>query len=77
MGPANIKDGYKLDGTPTGKWHNAAMVAPAAGAAMLASDEAYKKAMWEELLKLPKENYFNDTMRLLVLVLAGGKMSPQ
>ncbi len=74
IGPANIKDGYKLDGKLKGQWHNASMLAPACAAAMLSKDAEYKKAMWDELVKLPNENYFNDTLKVMSLVLAAGKM---
>lgn len=75
IGAVNIKDGYKLDGTLLGQWHNAAFVAPAAAGAMVSADSNYRKAMWDETVALRNENYYNDSMRLLSLLLAGGNMT--
>jgi subtilisin family serine protease len=74
VGAANIKDGYKLDGTLAGQWHNAAFVAPAASGAMTSPDSAYKTSMWDETIKLVDEGYYHDTLRLLSLLLMTGNM---
>ncbi len=41
-----------------GQWHNAAFVAPAASGALLSGDQAYRSAMWKELLAAPGNNYY-------------------
>jgi endo-1,4-beta-D-glucanase Y len=74
IGAANIKDGYRLDGTLIGQWHNAAFVAPAASGAIISSDTAYKTAMWNETVRLTSGNYYNDNLRLLALLFMSGNM---
>lgn len=77
VGPAAIKDGYRLDGTPTGQWHNASFVGPAGAAAVLSTDAAYRQAMWDETVAARPENYYNASLRLLsLLLMSGGMPSP-
>jgi endo-1,4-beta-D-glucanase Y len=75
-GPSRIRDGYSLDGRVLGRYHNAAFVGPAAAAAVLADAPDYRQAIWEETTGLGHSNYFNDTLRLLSLLFASGKMPP-
>ncbi len=75
VGPANIKDGYRLDGSLIGSFHNAAFIGPAASGAIVDGDAAYKAAMWNETVSRPFENYYNDSLRLLSLLWMSGKMT--
>lgn len=74
VGPANIKDGYSLDGRTLGSWHNASFVGPAGAAALLSGDAGYRSAMWDETVASVPENYYNSTLRLLSLLLMNGAM---
>lgn len=51
IGPANIKDGYNLDGSPTGQYHNLSFVGGFAGASMCNSQEI-ADAFGKEMTKL-------------------------
>jgi endo-1,4-beta-D-glucanase Y len=75
IGPQNLRDGYKIDGTVIGKWHNAAVVATAATAS-LASDKAdFRQTMLQEAITANSNNYYNDSLRLLSLMLLTGVMT--
>jgi endo-1,4-beta-D-glucanase Y len=75
VGAGNIKDGYRLDGTLTGQWHNAAFVAPAASGAITSGDPAYRKAMWDETVGLRNGGYYHDSLRVLSLLFMSGNMT--
>jgi endo-1,4-beta-D-glucanase Y len=75
VGAANIRDGYRLDGTLIGQWHNAAFVAPAAAGAIMSGDSAYRSAMWNETVGLRNSDYYGDSLRLLSLLLMSGNMT--
>ncbi len=74
VGPANIKDGYHLDGAVLGTYHNAAFVAPAAAGAIIASDTVSKGTLWNETVSLTNGGYYNDSLRLLGLLFTSGNM---
>jgi endo-1,4-beta-D-glucanase Y len=76
IGAANIKDGYQLDGTVIGQWNNAPFVAPIGAAAVLADDTAYQQSLWQETTSgvLINENYYNESLRLLSLLVMTGMM---
>lgn len=57
VGPANIKDGYNLDGTSTGRYHNMSYVGAFAVAAMCNSQEI-ADAFAAEVAKMPFDNYW-------------------
>ncbi|MBW3628014.1 MAG: hypothetical protein KY464_01840 [Gemmatimonadetes bacterium] len=76
VGAENIRDGYTLRGSPIGRWHNASFVAPAAAGAVVSSDSAFFRSMWEETVKLREGGYYSDSLRLLALLFASGRMPP-
>lgn len=70
--PANIKNGYKLDGTAIGNYATAVFVAPfiSAGTAN-SSNQAWVNAGWD-WMKNKKEDYFSDSYNLLNLLFLSG-----
>jgi endo-1,4-beta-D-glucanase Y len=74
VGATNIRDGYTLDGRVTGQWHNASFVGPAASAAVLSPDAAYRAATWSATVRTPTENYYNASLRLLSLLFMSGNL---
>lgn len=76
VGVENLRDGYTIEGRPTGRWHTGSFVAPAAAAALTASDPAYRLSAWRETVKLRATGYYHDSLRLLSLLLASGNMPP-
>jgi len=74
IGAQNIVDGYMLDGVPIGKSHNAAFVAPAATSAIVSTDLTYRAKMWNETVAVAGDNYYNESLRLLSLLLMSGHM---
>jgi endo-1,4-beta-D-glucanase Y len=57
IGPANIKDGYNLDGSVTGRYHNMSYVGGFAVAAMCNSQEV-ADAFGTEIAKMNFDNYW-------------------
>jgi endo-1,4-beta-D-glucanase Y len=72
VGAKNIRDGYRLDGTPTGPYHTAPFVGPAAAAAITSPNAAYRKAMWAEAVNTTYPVYYSDSLRLLSLLFISG-----
>lgn len=70
--PANIKNGYKLDGTAIGNYATAVFIAPfiSAGTAN-SSNQAWVNAGWD-WMKNKKEDYFSDSYNLLNLLFLSG-----
>ncbi len=75
IGAGNIKDGYKLDGTLVGSYHNPAFVAPAASGAITSTDSAYRSSMWNETVNLRNQGYYHDSLRLMSLLFMSGNMT--
>jgi endo-1,4-beta-D-glucanase Y len=75
VGAPNIRDGYRLDGTLIGHWHNSAFVAPAAAGAIVSNNSAYKTSMWNETVNLRDGQYYQDSLRLLSLLFMSGNMN--
>jgi hypothetical protein len=79
QGVQNIQDKYNLDGSnPGGTYHNAAGGSMAATAAVIDTDLAYRHSFWNETVNVsPNEsqNYFNESLRSLSLLLIGGGMT--
>ncbi len=70
--PANIKNGYKLDGTAIGNYATAVFVAPFISAGTANSNhQAWVNAGWD-WMKNKKEDYFSDTYNLLNLLFLSG-----
>jgi endo-1,4-beta-D-glucanase Y len=76
IGPREIRDGYRLSGERTGGWHSEAFVAPLAAAALFSRDEGYRAGIWREAVRLRQREYYPDSLRLLSLLLASGRMQP-
>jgi len=74
--PELIVDGYRLDGTPTGNYNNAPFVGPLAVAALAASNQqAWLDKCYAQLVGLGtggRFGYFNDTLRLISLIIISG-----
>ncbi|MBD0318821.1 MAG: hypothetical protein ICV87_00700 [Gemmatimonadetes bacterium] len=76
-GVERLRDGYALDGRPTGRGPGGpSFVAPAAAGAVVAADARYRRAMWNETLRLRNSGYYGDSLRLLALLFASGEMRP-
>lgn len=81
IGADSIRDGYRLDGSQFGQHHNAAFVAPVAAAAIHSVDSLHRAAIWSETVDglanggvEINENYYNESLRVLSLLLATGNM---
>ncbi len=75
--PELIVDGYKLNGTPLGKYNNAAFVGPLTVAAMAGKNQKWLDKMVNHLVGLEtggRFGYYNDTLRLLSLLIVSGNM---
>jgi len=76
--PDLILDGYKLNGTPIGKYNNAAFVGPLAVAAMVAPKyQSWLDALYQHLVLMETGGnwgYYPDTIRLVSLLILSGNM---
>lgn len=72
--PANIKSGYKLDGTPLVSYGNLAFSAPfAVSATINASNQNWLNQLWTFTSSKPTTtNYFDNTLRLLCFIVISG-----
>lgn len=79
--PANIKGSYRLDGTfrPADDYLTMAFVAPLGVGAMVdVSNQAWLNAIWDLVAAYPPEDYFEDTLKLLsMIVMSGNWWAPQ
>ncbi|MBK8805207.1 MAG: hypothetical protein IPO21_00595 [Bacteroidales bacterium] len=66
-----VVDGYKLDGTVTGQWHNVPFVGSFALSGMATSQADADKFM-EHFRTLPGDNYFNTCLAVMYKFLATG-----
>lgn len=71
IGPANIKDTYKLDGTPAGNNHNSAFVGGFAVSAMCNNQDMVND-FGAELKKINDNYWFNNCTRTLYLFTLSG-----
>jgi endo-1,4-beta-D-glucanase Y len=70
--PANIKDGYKLDGTTTGTGKEAVFIAPFVAASIAnGSNQTYLNSGWTTIRNL-KSGYFSDSYNMLCMLLISG-----
>ncbi|HEX2095165.1 MAG TPA: glycosyl hydrolase family 8 [Longimicrobiaceae bacterium] len=76
VGAQNIREGYTLEGRPLGNAHSVVFVGPAAAGALLSPDAGYRRAMWAETVRLRDGAYYGDSLRLLALLFASGRMQP-
>jgi endo-1,4-beta-D-glucanase Y len=78
-GIKNVKDGYNLNGSVYGKYHNAAFVAPIAAGAMVHWDNSFAQEAYNETIALytggQNYTYFNNTLRLLSLLFMTGNFT--
>jgi endo-1,4-beta-D-glucanase Y len=76
--PANIKDGYQLNGTVSGSSPEAVFVAPFIAAAVVNSNnQAFVNSGWN-FLKTAKSGYYSDTYSLLCqLFISGNWWKPE
>ena len=74
IGTHNIVDGYKLDGTPIGKWHNSAFVGTFAVGSMGTDPtyQSYCNESYSDNVSTNGDSYFNMTLRTLTLFLQTG-----
>jgi hypothetical protein len=74
--PAQLVDGYALDGTALGSNPEMAFVAPFMVAAMVppaaGSGQAWLDALWQEVAARAPGNYYGDSIKLLAMVVASG-----
>lgn len=74
--PVNIVDGYKLDGTPIGKYRNAAFVGPFAVSATVSNKfQTWLDILYDSLIKTEtggRWGYYPDTLRLISLLVISG-----
>lgn len=75
QGVKNVYDIYSLNGQPQSRNHNAAAVSMASTAAIIDTNMAYRQSFWSETLVVPGNNYFNDSLRTLSLLLTGNLMT--
>jgi hypothetical protein len=72
-GISAIKDGYKLDGTLVGLYHNNAFVGPFAAGSMAApSFQSFCDAAYQDNVSMPGDNYYNTSLKALTLLLLTG-----
>jgi endoglucanase len=73
--PANIKSGYKLDGTALVSYGNLAFSTPFAVSAMInETNQTWLNQLWTFTSSKPTSgaNYFDNTLRLLCLIVVSG-----
>ncbi len=73
VGPANIKDGYQLNGTPTGTNHNMAFTGALAVSAMCNSQEM-SNAFGAEIAKMTDSYWYNQHLGNVYLLALTGNM---
>lgn len=74
IGAVSIKDGYKVDGSLIGQYHNASFVGPAGAGSLVSGDAAYQRSLWDETVRLTSTNYYHSSLRLLAMLLMSGNM---
>ncbi|WP_229106813.1 glycosyl hydrolase family 8 [Paenibacillus sp. 1001270B_150601_E10] len=76
--PANIKDGYKLDGSNVGSYNSGAFYAPFGISAMTSSsNQTWLNKLWDHNVNRPAEQYYEDSIRLFsMLVMSGNWWTP-
>jgi len=70
--PTNIKAAYYLNGKAVNNYSALAFTAPFVGAAMIAKDQIWLDKLYEHILNAPLESYYEDSIRMLCLILASG-----
>lgn len=77
--PTKLRGGYHLDGTEMVDYETMAFTAPLAVGAMLdTEDQAWLDALWQHTVDREMENYYEDTLRLMsMIVLSGNWWGPE
>lgn len=76
IGIQNVVDGYKLDGTPIGQWHNSAFVGTFAVGSM-GTDPSYQNfcnESYTENITVQGDSYYNMSLKTLTLFLQTGNL---
>jgi len=72
---SEVKDGYTIDGTPTGTSMTGAFLGAFITAGMQQTDQAWIKELWYKLrIASPGDGYFSQTLQILYALLATGNM---
>lgn len=76
--PANILAGYDLSGTATANYNDNCFTIPFGVSAMTdAANQAWLNSIWSRAANTNTENYYNDSIRLLsMIVMSGNWWSP-
>lgn len=77
--PTKLRGGYYLDGKEMVDYETMAFTGPFAVSAMLdTEDQAWLDALWKHTVEREMENYYEDTLRLLsMIVLSGNWWGPE
>jgi hypothetical protein len=74
--PAEVRDGYALDGTTLGSSAELSFLAPFAVGAMVepatGTNQPWLNALWDAMVARPTGEYFGDTLKLLSMIVASG-----
>ena len=74
VGIKKVVDGYRLDGTAIGQWHNSAFVGPFASSCMATGplEQGFCDNAYQENVSLRGDNYYNMSLKTLTLFLQTG-----
>ncbi len=77
--PQKLRGGYQLDGTEMVDYETMAFTAPFAVGAMVDPDgQDWLDALWQHTIERPTESYYEDTLRMLsMIVLSGNWWAPE
>ncbi|WP_151735013.1 glycosyl hydrolase family 8 [Paenibacillus tengchongensis] len=71
--PANIVDGYKLNGTTFGSYNSGAFYAPFGVSAMISpSNQSWLNALWTHTAGSGAEDYYEDSIKLFSMLVMSG-----
>jgi endo-1,4-beta-D-glucanase Y len=71
--PKNLRGGYHLDGREMVDYETMAFTGPFAVGAMLDTEnQAWLDALWQHSIEREMENYYEDTLRMLSLIVLSG-----
>lgn len=74
-GATGIVDGYTIQGSKTGQYHNATFIGPVASASMTGSDLKYAKELYNETIAVKDGgdyHYYGNSLRLMTLLYLTG-----
>lgn len=71
--PSSIKDGYTLTGTTKGSYNSGAFYAPFGVSAMTSSsNQTWLNDIWTKTAGSPKEDYYEDSIKLFSMIVMSG-----